>query len=183
MSDISEHLRSPGVDFAEHVHGSHVALGKEIANKRAIYLDTKFWILLRNANRNEGTIASKELLAQLRQAVDATRIFCPISPAVFMELLRQDSMASRLATADLIDHLSKGCTIINTEERIRIEIEDFIRCMAELPRSQAPKTLVWRKLDYVLGVQNISDPMFDPEKDLRSRKPSLITYGHHRCET
>ena len=158
------------MSFAEHERVSRVALGKEIAKKRAIYLDTKFWILLRNADRNEGTIASKELLAQLRQAVGANRVFCPISPAVFMELLKQDSMASRLATADLIDQLSRGCTIINTEERIRIEIEDFIRCMAELPRPHAPKTLVWRKLAYVLGVQNTINPMFDPEKDLAIQK-------------
>ena len=106
----------------------------------------------------------------MRQAVDANRIFCPISPAVFVELLRQDSMASRLATADMIDQLSKGCTIINTDERIRIEIEDFIYCMADFPRPHAPKTLVWRKLGYVLGVQNITDPMFDPEKDLAIQK-------------
>jgi len=51
-----------------------------LENKKAVYLDIKFWIILRDVVRGMGNGATeKELLSLLREAVRRNLIFCPIS--------------------------------------------------------------------------------------------------------
>ena len=170
MPSITEHLLSSNISFAEHVRKSEICLGKELAGKRAVYLDTKYWILLRDANQGNGTLKSTELLGILKRGVEEDKVFCPISPAVFIELLRQRSLSSRLATAELIDQLSLGSTFIGIEEIVYIEIEHFIRSTAGLHISHPLENLVWRKLSYVLGVPIVTNEILDPTTDLAIQK-------------
>ena len=67
-----------------------MALGNEIAGLKKIYLDSKYWLLLRDAaigRRRDGEIT--ELLAVLRNGVQEGRIVCPISEDIFSEVLNQ----------------------------------------------------------------------------------------------
>jgi hypothetical protein len=74
-----------------------IELGQRLAPRQPIYLDTKFWIILRKAeldprNFEEGI----ELLRLLRSAVANGAIFCPISESIFFELMKQSDGGSRL---------------------------------------------------------------------------------------
>jgi hypothetical protein len=67
--DVTEHLRESDVTIDEHVRRKQIALGQTLAERRAVYLDTKFWILFRDAEKTVGTAEADELLSLLRDGV------------------------------------------------------------------------------------------------------------------
>ena len=170
MSDIDARRRSPHISFSEHVRHSRIRLGKELAAKRAIYLDTKYWILLRDANSNDAKAAPTRLLRILRRGVADGKIFCPISEAVFVELFKQQSLQSRIKTATLIDELSLGVSIVGLQDRVFAEIEYLMRSSSDSPAPEPLEHLVWQKLGYVLGVPFIENALVDPATDLAIQK-------------
>lgn len=64
--DIAAHRANPEFSFERHVKSRVVALGRSLDGRAAIYLDTKFWIVLRDcaAGRNSDP-AVQELLVRL----------------------------------------------------------------------------------------------------------------------
>ena len=47
--NIDEHRRNPDISIDRHVKSRVVQLGRFLDSKQAIYLDLRFWILLRQA--------------------------------------------------------------------------------------------------------------------------------------
>ena len=177
MNTIREHLQCPEATFSEYVRKSEIRLGESIAHREPIYLDTNFWILLRDANRGKERSSSLTLLTLLRRAVKESRVLCPISAASFVELMRQDSLPSRIETAEIIDELSLGVTIVGFDERISVEIELLIRSTANLNSRYSIQNAVWRKISYVLGMQNVRNVAIDPKADLAVQK----AFFDHMC--
>lgn len=105
-------------------------MGKFVRSRTAIYLDTKFWILLRDSElgRDPDPILS-ELHAKLKQAASEERVICPFSADLFFEVLKQGDPETRLATASLIDELSCGVSIQSSEHRVTMEIVHLISMM------------------------------------------------------
>ena len=132
---------------------------------------------MRNASRGKETSNTVALLTLLKQAVNAGKVFCPISSALFVELMRQDSLRSRIATAKTIDDLSLGITIVGFEERTAVEIDHLIRSTANLDSHHSIHHAVWRKLGYVLGISNVQNAAIDPKIDLAVQK----AYFDHMC--
>lgn len=52
--DIAAHLAYPEISLEKHVESRVVEVGQSLERRTAIYLDTKFWIVLRDcaADRN-----------------------------------------------------------------------------------------------------------------------------------
>ena len=177
MNTIGDHLQCPRTTFSEHVRASETQLGESIAHRESIYLDTNFWILLRDASRRKKGSTATTLLSLLRRAVDDGKVLCPISSALFVELMRQDSLPSRIGTAGTIDELSMGVTVVGFEERIAVEIDHLIRSTANLNRNCPLSHAVWRKLGYVLGIMNFQNAAIDPKVDSAVQK----TFYDHMC--
>jgi hypothetical protein len=105
--NIAAHRANPGISIDQHVKRRVVALGRSLDDRAAIYLDTKFWIMLRECAEGKGTDASVlELLHRLRTLVAEGKVFCPVSESHLFEFLKQDDMNSRLETARIVDELS-----------------------------------------------------------------------------
>ena len=170
MPSIVEHLLSPNESFEQYARNFEVNLGRRLSERTSIYLDTKYWILLRNADHQKGSIQSKTLLDILKRGVEEGKVFCPIGEAVFIEVMRQESQFSREETAKLVDQLSLGVAIVGIEERVYVEIDAFIRSTCELPQRYLPEQLVWRKLSYVLGIQRMPKAVIDPAMDAAIQK-------------
>ncbi len=162
---IAEHLLSPNESFEQYVRKFEITLGKNLSEKIPIYLDTKYWILLRDSGHKNGHHQSKTLLALLKRGVEKGKVFCPISEATFVEVMRQKSQFSREETAKLMDQLSLGVSIVGLKERVHIEIDAFIRSTNGLPQRYLPKQLIWRKLSYVLGMQRMPKAVINPAMD------------------
>lgn len=162
MPTIADHLRSPDITIDTHERRSRIALGEALAQRHAIYLDTKYWILLRDANKGTSRSGALELLRLLREGTANGRLFCPISESVFVELMKQSDPTSRLAMAALIDELSLGATLIGQEARVATEISHFIHAKTGRTNLHPLKHLVWSKLSYVLGTFYPKNTGYDP---------------------
>jgi hypothetical protein len=158
-------------DLDKYVRSKQLELASTLAAKKAIYLDIKFWIILRDVVTGlRNAPAEITLLSTLREGVYKGRIFCPISESTFGELLKKADVKSRAVTADLIDELSLGITLIPHDVRAGTELAHFLHS-AVTPSEVLPlDQLVWSKLSYVLGFLHPRGILFDPTTELTIQK-------------
>lgn len=122
-SRIEFHRRNPDVSLRSYMRDKRCQLGSAVISIQRIYLDQRFWLLLRDVYLGRsGDKATSDLLTLLRYLVSQGKAIYPISESVFIELLKQSDESTRLATAQLIDDLSLGITLIPFDERVRQEL-------------------------------------------------------------
>lgn len=166
------HRRHPEISIDQHVKEKALELTESIHGVEKIYLDTRFWVLLRDAYMERSTVrAADELLGEIRAAVAGKKALCPISESVFLELMKQQDLITRRATASLIDEFSHGVTLVPYEQRVAQELVGIIALpRPDGPEYHEPKELVWSKLSYVLGLVHPSKTAFDAEDELVIQK-------------
>jgi hypothetical protein len=159
------------VSLGAYVRARQVELAKSLRRRGAIYLDIKFWIILRDVVMGLRTApAEQELLSLLREGVAEGSIFCPISDTTFSELLKKADVESRRLAAALIDELSIGVTLIPYHMRAGTEIAHLLHS-ARNPNDVHPlEDLVWSKLSYVMGFLHPHGTPFDPATELAMQK-------------
>lgn len=79
MPPIDKHLSSPEISIDAHIKNVRIGLGEQLAQRHAIYLDTNFWIMVREAAAGRGSSTAIELRRLLRDGVTNGLLFCPIS--------------------------------------------------------------------------------------------------------
>lgn len=152
--------RTPGssdagatLEVERHGRARQIELGRAIAARRKVYLDLRYWILLRDVAlgvRGGGDLEA--LLAGLRAGVASGALVCPISAAVFLELLKQPyAPGRRIATAALVDELSLGVSLMRGDRIMRTEVDSFVLRAAGRGDLHDMQELVWTKAAYVLG--------------------------------
>jgi hypothetical protein len=149
-----------------------IDLARSIADRAKIYLDVRFWIIVREvAAGTETGPAARKLLHLLRRGVSQGALVCPISESTFIEVMKQaNTPTRRIATARLIDELSLGVSIINSRSRIATEIGHFFYAALSEPALHPMQDLVWTKLSYALGYVHPSLPEIDGETELALQK-------------
>lgn len=173
MATVDEHLQQPHVSYDSHVRNVRIALGAQLSDRRPVYLDIKFWILLRDAAGGKGSPATQRLLLLLRRGVADGVCFCPISETTFFELLKQSNPITRRATAKLIDDLSCGATLIRQQERIAIEISHLFHDKSGQGPLHPVEHMVWTRLSFVLGHHYPVTPAFDEITQVAIQKAFL----------
>lgn len=160
-ASIDAHRATPHIDLKRHTRNKQIELANGLRERRAIYLDLKFWIGLREAEAV--SIASRygDLLQALQRAVQSGRVFCPISDSCFLEVFKQSDPATRRRTVELIDELSLGVTIIPFDLRVGTEIAHLLHAARTPDQLSALDDLVWTKLSNVLGYYSPSTNMLD----------------------
>lgn len=170
-SRIDFHREQPDVTLEQYVRKRRVQLGLEVASKYRIYLDLRFWILLRDVelgrNKNQDLI---QLSCRIKCLVDDDLAICPISETVFVELMKQSDFETRIATAKLIDTLSCGVALIVNPERINQELCNAIYFQAGSENLIPIDELVWTKLSYIFGEIHPHKTPFDPSEELVIQK-------------
>ncbi len=161
-ASIDAHRAHPEVDLERHSRNRQIELATSLKGRRAIYLDLKFWIGIRDAQAAGPTPHPySTLLASLREAAADGRAFCPISDSCFLEVFKQSDASTRRRTSALIDELSLGVTIISFDLRIGTEIAHLLHA-ALTPEEVYPLDhLVWTKLSYALDYFSPPVGMFD----------------------
>jgi len=153
-SELDRHLTQSHVSIDAHTRQKQIELASSIAHKIKIYLDINFWIELRKANSGDGTGDAKDLLNDLRRAVAAGTAICPLSDVIFLELLKQADSSSRQSTAALMDELSLGVTLIESDMRMKTEIAHFIHGKCVRERLHSLNDLAWCKVGHVFGFKH-----------------------------
>ncbi|KQS51289.1 hypothetical protein [Sphingomonas sp. Leaf198] len=137
-----------------HSRARKIELGQELLGRRKVYLDTRYWIILRETAAARRTdAASRKLLHFLRRGVNAGRLICPISADLFMELTKQaNTPTRRQATARLIDELSLGVTSMDPQTLLATEAHRFLSAALHGEEAVHPmQELIWTKVAYALG--------------------------------
>ena len=160
-ASIDAHRATPHIDLRRYTRNKQIELANALRERRAVYLDLKFWIGLREAEAAGTASSYGDLFRALRQAVHSGRAFCPISDSCFLEVFKQSDPATRRQTAELIDELSLGVTIIPSDLRVGTEIAHLLHAARTPGQVFALDELVWTKLSNVLGYYSPSVNMFD----------------------
>lgn len=167
---IERHRHYPDVSADAYVRLRRIELGESVMRRKRVYLDSCYWIALRDAHLTRASSAQdRSLLSSLRQAVCEARILCPISDALFLELMKQQDVRTRTATAELIDELSNGVTIAPLKERVATEVAHFIYSRCGHPTHPLSE-LVWSRMSYVLGIVHPGLASLPPADELLMQK-------------
>lgn len=170
--DIAAHRANPEVSLGQHTKRRVVELGQLLERRAPIYLDTKFWIILRDsANDKRTDTLAIELLKRLRSLIGDGTIFCPISDSTFSEFMKRGDLSSRLEMARIVDELSLGVTFVDSRARMSTEVAHFVHSFQNDGRDLHPlHHLVWSKLAYALGFLHPTETAFDAETELAIQK-------------
>lgn len=92
----------------------YIQAGQTIKHPKKLYLDTKFWIHLRDRDTSE---SASRLYSAIRKKVKSKELVCPTSPALLRELVLQEDVSTLRQTSKLMDEFSCGISF-NTQEAI-----------------------------------------------------------------
>jgi hypothetical protein len=148
------HKEQGQVSFDQYFERKSADFAKSFGKTSKIYLDTKFWVKLRNAALGVSTNpVDVNLLSALRKSVVERRAVFPFSSPLWFETFHQSDPNTRVATARLIDELSLRLTSMTEEDRIALEVGDlFDRFVLKKPLSESVENLVWSVPSCGLGI-------------------------------
>lgn len=143
---------APDTDEASYLWRYRRVLVRGIQATKIIYLDTNFWVRLRDAENAgyTGAAASadaRDLLTRLRALTKARCAICVGHASSFLELVKQSPQSLRV-TARLFDQLSEGIVIAPPDDRRYWEAGDFVFDQLGLPNSDGLG--YWSKIGQVL---------------------------------
>lgn len=158
--------------ISAYVQSKRVALAQEICRKKKIYLDTKYWALLRDVRLKRSRCKStSELLSRIEELVKAGKAICPLNADVFFEVFKQNDRHTLQASVELMDDLSCGICLLPLTERIPAEVFHFM----EANRKGTDKVfrldeLMWTKAAYIIGFVTPSFSEMSDQDSLRIQK-------------
>ena len=101
---FQHHLISPEISMEEYFRRKVSLIGRGIVARRKLYLDTRYWVFIRDASLGRPKrLEHIEILSLLRQLVSDGLAICPVSDVAFMELSSQSDDETRKETAKLLD--------------------------------------------------------------------------------
>lgn len=132
----------------------------------------RFWIIVRDTALGVRTEpAARKLLHHLQRGVTNGRLVCPISAATFLELMKQRySTGRRIGTAQLVDELSLGTSMIPSRIVMGTEIHSFLLRDKGETELYPMQELIWTKVAYVLGDTYPSLAELSPAEELGIQK-------------
>jgi hypothetical protein len=145
-------MRAPSKEAEAYMRQKRIALAEQfVLPKRRIYLDTKFWVLLRDVRlKRVMHDALPALLERVESLVRDGLAICPMNADILFEACKHDDPEILRATAQLLDDLCLGVCIAPMNERINTEVCHFLH--TKLGESVHPlNQLVWIKPAYFLG--------------------------------
>ncbi|NMN07656.1 MULTISPECIES: hypothetical protein [unclassified Novosphingobium] len=169
MASIEHHMANPGISIEEHIGQRSADLAQSLEGRTAVYLDFRFWVLVREVRAGIRTAQNEREMAELlARLVSTARIFCPISDTTFSELMKIGDDARRHATAAVIDELSAGVALLPEPDRIADELERIIAHTFRPGVKVLPR--VWTRLAYIMGHTYPSQTPFPPETERAIQK-------------
>jgi hypothetical protein len=170
IDTLEFHKNNPGVSVETYVKRKRIELAHEISLSQKIYLDLKFWILLRDARIKENVDHNiLKLLKLIEDLVKQGQAVCPISNDIFTEMFKQDDIKTLKATAQIIDEFSKGITILSMPERLDFELYYFVRSKLK-QEIYTPDEMVWTKIAYVMGFVTPTSEAFSSDINCAMQK-------------
>ncbi len=131
-----------------------IELGAIMLKRHRIYLDTKYWIFMRDASLGKATTVQTNIYKKLNDLVKKENVICPLSPHIFQELMNIGDKEKRLNMAQVMDELSQQVCFISPLCIVGQELLSFVRhCQAKAKGKFLfnPAKYVFTKVAFVLG--------------------------------
>lgn len=182
VDTFEKHRSEPNKTVLQYQKELDLELGQKMAAIKKIYLDTKFWIYLRDAelkvyeafNEDVKFEEISTLLNLLKKLRKSNSIICPISVPIFCEILKNKKEDKLITIIKLIDELSGGICIKNFNHRAFVEFICFFCSRSQLRDACYPaKNIVWTKLSLALGGSPPDKTAFPKELELIIQKAFL----------
>lgn len=177
LANLARHRSQADVSAAQYFHALQKQLAQELIGKRRLYLDTKYWVLLRDAALGRArSAAHTEILGKLRALVTRGVVVCPLSDAAYVESMQQSDRQTRLATAALMDELSCGVALATEETRVRLELLNFMADPASNVDCLGDR--LWVRSGFVLGENVPRAKSLDAHTNLFTQKSFIDLMWH-----
>ncbi|MBF0376257.1 MAG: hypothetical protein HQK72_02125 [Desulfamplus sp.] len=175
IDTFEKHRTEPHISLDVYSKVLRLQLGNDLKTVKKIYLDTNYWLELRNAALGHAkNVIFSDLLKSLINKVECGNIICPISDENYYEILKQTDPDTLQVSAKLIDELSKGVALLGPEERVQFEILYFIQSAIYGEQSvYSPDEFIWTKVVFTYGTQHPHNSVFSPEEQLVIQKAFL----------
>lgn len=166
------HQQHPKVTASEHIDNLRNELRISLEGKTLIYLDTKYWVLLRDVVLGRTVETEiKQIYEHLTQLTTKGIVLCPFSEDIFHEIIKQSDQITLEASLNLIDKFSSGVSIRSLEDRLKIEMLHLLERYNENSNTPKLESLIWTKLANALGSLMIpTDTAFNKEDELVMQK-------------
>ena len=126
--DLLQWHRRFGVETSveEYIFKYKAQVDRGMTFTKAVYLDTNYWIWLRDAELGKGTAEGVALLGRLRSLVASRKIVCVSHLTSMLEIAKQLEGSARISTA-LVDELTERVALAPTAELDAMEIGNYVR--------------------------------------------------------
>jgi hypothetical protein len=169
-----EHRRNPDVTYADYRQHAFADLETLLRGRILIYLDTKYWVWLRQPNlAGKSELAVKRLFELLRAGVKNGLFICPVAFPTVSELFKQHDV-SRLATASIVDELSLGVSLKAPREIDMVEWISLFRQLAD-QSALGYSEPVWTKVG-LLFAENILEAELRDAPDVAGAKRAFNAF-------
>lgn len=131
-----------------------IRVGDMALKKHRLYLDTKYWIFMRDAALGKASPMQTKIYEKLKELVKREIAICPLSPHIFQELMNIGDKEKRLNMAQVMDELSQQVCFISPLNIAGQEILSFVRnCQAKAEGKSPfnPAKYVFTKVAFVMG--------------------------------
>lgn len=119
-----------------------------IANRKLIYLDLKFWILLRDGGKSD---AELQLIFRLNELFNQRKCLFAASEATIWEVMKQHDPKSRGATLMLVEKYTEGVALLGDKQRAKIEFINWVRSQRGKQERYFPQEFVWANIHLMFG--------------------------------
>lgn len=157
-------------------------IADKYSGKQKIYLDLKYWILLRDGAESNDPII-RELTEKVQQLHSSGKCIFPISDIIYYEMMKQGDHAKRLASIALIDQYSEGLAMVTAVHQFQIAFGYWIRKYLKIDNLPSSKESGWSAINLVIGfpgfakqAENLSDELQKSFFDFASKIPLSATH-------
>lgn len=172
------HEKGHALSASRYLQYKHQELHAFLKRRKLIYLDTNHWINLRHVLLKSDKLRPEyvsifQLLLKLEKE---EKIVCPLSHALFCELMKQSNSDTRLATARIMDVLSHGVCFQKPDEVHKIQFKRF--ALQAVLGASAPtfEEWLWTKVGYMNGEMFPVHSGYSPEINNWLQKVSIDMY-------
>lgn len=131
-----------------------IKVGDMVLKRHRFYLDTKYWIFMRDASLGKATTVQTNIYKKLEDLVKKEIAICPLSPHTFEELMNIGDREKRLNMAQVMDELSQQVCFISPLNIVGQELLSFVRlCQTKAENKPIlnPAKYVFTKVPFVMG--------------------------------
>lgn len=142
------------MNIEEYSEQFKIQLGEQMLKRHRIYLDTKYWIHMREASLGRASQIHIQIYDKLKLLSQDDVVICPLSEHIFLELMNIGDKQRRFQTAKVMDELSRQVSFIFPLDIPKQELLCFIRnCQNKVEGKTIlnPTKYVWTKVFFLLS--------------------------------